>query len=118
VIASCYLLSSLAGVLAGLVNSSFIGFVDAALVRSLDLDSIAAAVIGGIALTGGKGRISQTVIGVVLLAVLLTWLIQLGAGGGAQLVVSGGVILLAVFLQNRGLGFLSTPRATPKKGKQ
>jgi ribose/xylose/arabinose/galactoside ABC-type transport system permease subunit len=105
VIAACYVASSLLGVLAGLVNASFIGFVDAALVGNLDLDSVAAAVIGGIALTGGRGRVSQTVIGVALLSVLLTWLIQLGAGGGAQLVVSGAVILLAVFLQGHRFRF-------------
>lgn len=102
VILSCYVLSSLLAVAAGIVNAAYIGAVDSAMVGSLNLDSIAAAVIGGIALTGGRGRIGQTVVGVALLAVLLTWLIQLGAGGGAQLLVSGAVILLAVFLQNNG----------------
>lgn len=101
--ASGYVVASLTGVVAGLVNAGFIGFVDAALVRDLDLNSIAAAVIGGIALSGGKGRIRQTVLGVLLLACMLTWLIQLGAGGGAQLVVSGAVILVAVWLQNSPL---------------
>lgn len=100
VIAACYVLASLSGVLAGLINAGYIGFVDAALVRNMNLDSVAAAVIGGIALTGGRGRIRQTVIGTLLLACLLTWLIQLGASGGAQLVFTGGVILLAVALQN------------------
>ena len=118
VAAVCYVIASLSGVIAGLINAGFIGFVDAALVRDLDLNSIAAAVIGGIALTGGKGRIWQTVIGVVLLAVLLTWLIQLGAGGGAQLVVSGAVILLAVWLQSRRFPLPSIRRATPEKGMQ
>lgn len=102
-----YVVASLTGVLAGFINASFIGFVDAALVRDLDLNSIAAAVIGGIALSGGKGRIHQTVLGTVLLAALLTWLIQLGAGGGAQLVVSGSVILLAVWLQKPTLNLRS-----------
>ena len=101
VVASCYVASSLLGVVAGMVNASFIGYVDAALVRSLNLDSIAAAVIGGIALSGGRGRIGNTLVGVVMLAVLLTWLIQLGAGGGAKLIVSGAVIVLAVFVQGR-----------------
>ncbi len=100
VITGCYLAAALSGVLAGLVSAGFVGYVDASGSRSLDLNSIAAAVIGGIALTGGRGRIGQTVLGVVLLAVLLTWLIQLGAGAGGQLVVSGGVILLAVALQS------------------
>lgn len=100
VVAGCYLAAALSGVLAGLVSAGFVGYVDASGSRSLDLNSIAACVIGGIALTGGRGRIGQTVLGVVILAVLLTWLIQLGAGAGGQLVVSGGVILLAVALQN------------------
>jgi len=100
VIAVAYIIASLSGVLAGLINAGYIGFVDAALVGSMNLDSVAAAVIGGIALTGGRGRIRQTVIGTLLLASLLTWLIQLGATGGAQLVFTGGVILLAVALQN------------------
>lgn len=100
VIAGCYAAAALSGVLAGFISAGFVGYVDAAGSRSLDLNSIAAAVIGGIALTGGHGRIGQTVLGVVLLAVLLTWLMQLGAGAGGQLIVSGSVILLAVALQS------------------
>ena len=102
VIAGCYVASALLAVLAGLISAGYIGYVDARLSRSLDLNSVAAAVIGGIALTGGRGRIGQTVAGVALLAVLLTWLRQLGAGPGAQLAVSGAVILLAVWLQSSG----------------
>lgn len=110
VVVTGYVIASLTAVAAGLVNAGFIGFVDSALVRDLDLNSIAAAVIGGIALSGGRGTIRQTVLGVVLLSVMLTWLIQLGAGGGAQLVVSGLVILVAVWLQQPTLR-LRTPRS-------
>ena len=102
VIAGCYVASALLAVVAGLISAGYIGYVDARLSRSLDLNSVAAAVIGGIALTGGRGRIGQTVAGVALLAVLLTWLRQLGAGPGVQLAVSGAVILLAVWLQSSG----------------
>ncbi|MCS5497601.1 ABC transporter permease [Cnuibacter physcomitrellae] len=109
IVTGAYLASALTAVLAGLINAGYIGYVDAGLSRSLDLNSIAAAVIGGVALTGGKGRIGQTVVGVVLLAVLLTWLVQLGAGAGAQLIVSGIVILGAVWLQS-GRFTLSTIR--------
>lgn len=118
VIAACYLFAAFTGVLAGLVSAGFVGFVDAAGSRSLDLNSIAAAVIGGIALTGGRGRIGQTVLGVVLLAVLLTWLIQLGAGAGGQLVVSGGVILLAVALQGGHFNIRSSILQLTKKGRR
>ena len=116
VVAGCYVVSALLAVLAGLINAGYIGYVDAQLSRSLDLDSVAAAVIGGIALTGGRGRIGQTVAGVALLAVLLTWLRQLGAGPGAQLAVSGAVILLAVWLQSSGWTARSPRRIKQRDG--
>jgi ribose/xylose/arabinose/galactoside ABC-type transport system permease subunit len=102
VVATTYVLSALLAVLAGLVDAAYVGHVDAQLSRSLNLDSVAAAVIGGVALTGGEGTIAQTAIGCVLLAVLLVWMLELGAGAGGQLVVEGAVILLAVWLQRRG----------------
>lgn len=116
IVAGCFVASALLAVLAGLINAGYIGYVDARLSRSLDLNSVAAAVIGGIALTGGRGRIGQTVAGVALLAVLLAWLRQLGAGAGAQLVVSGAVILLAVWLQSSGWTARSTRRDKQRDG--
>lgn len=101
-IGGAYVLSALLAVLAGLIDAGYVGHVDAQLSRSLNLDSVAAAVIGGIALTGGEGTVVQTIGGVALLAVLLVWLVQLGGGVGAQLTVEGVVILLAVWLQRRG----------------
>ena len=103
VIAFAYVISALLAVLAGLVNAGYLGHVDAQLSRSLNLDSIAAAVIGGVALSGGRGNIIQTVSGVAFLAVLLVWMVQLGAGAGGQLVVVGAAILLAAWLQNTNL---------------
>jgi ribose/xylose/arabinose/galactoside ABC-type transport system permease subunit len=116
IIAGCYVASALVAVLAGLISAGYIGYVDARLSRSLDLNSVAAAVIGGIALTGGRGRIGQTVAGVALLAVLLTWLRQLGAGPGVQLAVSGAVILLAVWLQSSGWTVRSPRRIKHRDG--
>lgn len=101
VIAGAYLVSALLAVFAGLIDAAYIGHVDAQLSRSLNLDSVAAAVIGGVALTGGRGHIGQTAAGVALLAVLLVWMLQLGAGVGGQLAVEGAAILLAAWLQHR-----------------
>ena len=101
VIAGAYLVSALLAVFAGLIDAAYIGHVDAQLSRSLNLDSVAAAVIGGVALTGGRGNIGQTAAGVALLAVLLVWMLQLGAGIGGQLAVEGAAILLAAWLQHR-----------------
>lgn len=101
VIAAAYLVSALLAVFAGLVDAAYIGHVDAQLSRSLNLDSVAAAVIGGVALTGGRGHLGQTAAGVALLAVLLVWMLELGAGVGGQLAVEGAAILLAARLQHR-----------------
>jgi ribose/xylose/arabinose/galactoside ABC-type transport system permease subunit len=103
VIASAYVACSLFAVLAGLVDAGYVGFVDAQLSRELNLESIAAAVIGGVALTGGEGTVGQTVCGVVLLAVLLVWMVELGTGVGGQLAVEGAVILVAVWFQRQSL---------------
>ncbi|MEO3829703.1 ABC transporter permease [Actinomadura sp. B10D3] len=102
VIAAGYVASALLAVLAGLISAGYAGHVDAQLSRSLDLNSLAAAVIGGVALSGGKGHIGHTVLGVALLAVLIVWMIQLGAGTGGQLAVQGAAILLATWLRQRG----------------
>jgi ribose/xylose/arabinose/galactoside ABC-type transport system permease subunit len=101
VIAGAYVVSALLAVFAGLIDAAYIGHVDAQLSRSLNLDSVAAAVIGGVALTGGRGHIGQTAAGVALLAVLLVWMLQLGAGIGGQLAVEGAAILFAAWLQHR-----------------
>ncbi len=100
---AAYVISALLAVVAGLIYSGYVGHVDAQLSHSLNLDSIAAAVIGGVALTGGRGGIGNTLSGVVLLALLLIWMVQLGAGAGGQLIVEGVVILLAAWLQQASL---------------
>ncbi|MEU6038048.1 ABC transporter permease [Actinomadura sp. NPDC047616] len=102
VLAAGYLVSALLAVLAGLISAGYAGHVDAQLSRSLDLNSLAASVIGGVALTGGRGHVGHTVVGVALLAVLTVWMIQLGAGTGGQLAVQGAAILLATWLRQRG----------------
>lgn len=102
VIGIVYVASALLAVLAGFIDAGYVGHVDAQLSRSLNLDSVAAPVIGGIALIGGRGNMAQTVSGVLLLAVLLVWMVQLGAGPGGQLAVEGAAILLAAWLQHSG----------------
>lgn len=120
VVAAVYVVSALLAVLAGLVNAAYAGYVDAELSRTLNLDSIAAAVIGGVALAGGRGTIGQTAAGVALLAVLIVWMLQLGVGPGGRLAVEGAAILVAVWLQQAGPPGARrgsrAPRSTPTPG--
>jgi ribose/xylose/arabinose/galactoside ABC-type transport system permease subunit len=65
---------------------------------SLTLDVIAAVILGGAALTGGRASLSRTLLGVLLIAVLNNGLTLLSAESSLQYVVKGVIILLAVLL--------------------
>lgn len=65
---------------------------------SYELDAIAAVVIGGTTLSGGKGSILGTVLGAVIIGVLNNGLVLLNVSPFWQQVVKGGVILLAVII--------------------
>lgn len=100
--ASAYVICALLALLSGLMTSGYSGYVDNYLSHNLNLDSIAAVVVGGTALTGGRGGVGVTAIGVVLIAVLVNFMGLLGAGKAGQLLIEGAVILAAVWLQTRG----------------
>jgi len=65
---------------------------------SYELDAIAAIVIGGTSLSGGKGSVMGTVLGVLLIGVLNNGLVLLNVSPFWQQVVKGLVILLAVVI--------------------
>jgi len=69
---------------------------------SYELDAIAAVVIGGTSLNGGKGSVWGTVIGTVIIGVLNNGLVLLNVSPFWQQVVKGGVILLAVIIDKMG----------------
>jgi ribose transport system permease protein len=69
---------------------------------SYELDAIAAVVIGGTSLNGGKGTVWGTVIGAIIIGVLNNGLVLLNVSPFWQQVVKGGVILLAVIIDKVG----------------
>ena len=69
---------------------------------SYELDAIAAVVIGGTSLNGGKGSVWGTVIGAVIIGVLNNGLVLMNVSPFWQQVVKGGVILLAVIINKMG----------------
>lgn len=62
------------------------------------MDAIAAVVLGGTSMSGGKGRISGTVIGVLIIGVLNNGMNLLGIDSSWQYIVQGIVILIAVYI--------------------
>ena len=69
---------------------------------SSELDAIAAVVIGGTSLSGGKGTVWGTVMGAIIIGVLNNGLVLLNVSPFWQQVVKGGVILLAVIIDKLG----------------
>lgn len=69
-----------------------------------ELDAIAAVVIGGASLKGGKGRVWATVVGVLLLGVITNMLVVKGVSVYWQGVVKGAIILGAVLIQRSRTG--------------
>jgi ribose transport system permease protein len=98
VLISVYILCSVLSVAAGVVLTGYIGYVDRYLGRGLDLDSIAAAIVGGTTFTGGRGSLMGTVAGVLLVQVLSSMTVLLGLDVQTQLVIKGLVIVGAVAL--------------------
>ena len=70
--------------------------------NSYELDAIAAVVIGGTSLSGGKGTVLGTVMGALIIGVLNNGLVLLDVTPFWQQVVKGGVILLAVIIDKLG----------------
>lgn len=92
---------SIAGALAaigGLIVTSRLDSAQPNAGSSYELDSIAAVVIGGTSLSGGKGTILGTVLGAIIIGVLNNGLVLLNVSPFWQQVVKGAVILLAVII--------------------
>jgi ribose transport system permease protein len=63
-----------------------------------ELQAIAAVVIGGTSLMGGRGKVINTLFGVIIIAVLENGLVQIGAQEPLKRLVTGGIIVAAVII--------------------
>ncbi|MFT4148556.1 MAG: ABC transporter permease [Paracoccaceae bacterium] len=84
--------------LAGLLQSARTMAATAQLAQGLELDVIAAVVVGGTPLTGGIGRIRGTVLGVLIIAILSNGMNMTGVDPYLQNIFKGLVLIAAVFL--------------------
>jgi len=82
--------------LAGILNLSFLANVQGTIGYGLELDVIAAVIIGGTSMSGGEGTILGTIIGVLIMGVLRNGLILIGVSPFWQILVIGVVIIGAV----------------------
>ncbi|MGC4046164.1 MAG: ABC transporter permease [Armatimonas sp.] len=84
--------------LAGVVNAGRLSSADPNAGLGAELTAIAAVVIGGTRLTGGRGSLIGTLLGVILLAVVGNGLAQAGAQEPVKRLLTGGIIVGAVLL--------------------
>ncbi|WP_426130043.1 ABC transporter permease [Pararhizobium sp. PWRC1-1] len=93
-----YMLSGICAAIAGLILSSQLTSAGPTAGTSYELTAIAAVVIGGAALTGGRGNIRGTLLGAFVIGFLSDGLVIIGISSYWQTVFTGAVIVLAVLL--------------------
>lgn len=93
---SAYVACSVLAALAGIVLSAYVGYVDPTIGGNYNLESIAAAVLGGVAFTGGEGGALGALAGAAFLLVLLNVVVLSSVSPFTQLIVQGVVMLVAV----------------------
>lgn len=97
-------LYALSGLLAGVTGLLYVGLIKApslSLAEPLMLPSVAAAVIGGTSIFGGRGGYGGTIVGALILTVLGTLLTLLQMPEGARRIIFGAIILLVTTLYLR-----------------
>ena len=92
------MISATVAALTGLLQSALLSSGNSTIGVGLEFDAIAATIIGGAALSGGKGTIVGTSIGVLFIAALLNGMVLLNVNPYAQQVVRGVVVLIAVLV--------------------
>ena len=95
---SVYVVCGLFAGLAGVVLAARLNSAQPSLGQGYELDAIAAAVIGGTSLSGGEGTILGTVIGAFIISTLTNGLRILNVPQEWQTVVTGAIVILAVYL--------------------
>jgi ribose transport system permease protein len=101
VVVLAYVLSGLSAAVAGLVLAGYIGTGSLSIGNDYSLNSIAAAVLGGTAFTGGVGTIMGSAGGALFLTFVVSLLRFLGLAYRNQLMVQGAILALAIFAYSR-----------------
>ncbi|WP_340616772.1 ribose ABC transporter permease [Xenorhabdus entomophaga] len=96
-----YSLCGLLAALASIIEVARLSSAQPMAGSGYELDAIAAVVLGGTSLAGGKGRIVGTLIGALILGFLNNGLNLLGISSNYQMIVKAVVILLAVLVDNK-----------------
>ncbi|WP_308466102.1 ABC transporter permease [Rathayibacter soli] len=92
------MISALSAAIAGLLQSAQLASGNSTIAVGLEFQAIAATIIGGTALAGGKGTVIGTIMGVIFMAAILNGMVLLNVNPYAQAVIQGAVVLVAVII--------------------
>jgi ribose transport system permease protein/inositol transport system permease protein len=102
VVILCYVVCSVCAGLGGLFLLGYVGTVSNWVGQGYELDSIVAAVMGGVALSGGRGNLFAALLGVAVLVVINNLVLLLGLPIETQLIIKGVIIVgAAAFYRTR-----------------
>ena len=95
-----YMISCAMAMIGGMLITARAAIGTPSAAEGLEMDAIAGCVIGGASLSGGRGKVSMTIIGVLILAMIGNIMNLMSIASYPQQVIKGFIILGAVFLQN------------------
>lgn len=95
---SVFVISALCAALSGIILASRMYSGQPTSGQGAEMDAIAAAVLGGTSFSGGSGRVSGTVLGILIIGVMNNGLNILNVASYYQLVLKGVIILLAIYV--------------------
>lgn len=93
-----FVYSGLMGAIAGFLLASQVGAALPQASQGTEMIPIAAVILGGVSLSGGKGKISGTILAVLILQIITNGLQLQGIPQYVQWVVTGAILLIAVFI--------------------
>ncbi|MDR9363669.1 MAG: ABC transporter permease, partial [Microbacteriaceae bacterium] len=96
VIIGAFLVTAFSAMIAGFVLAAFSNTAVSAMSTGYDFEALAAIIVGGTSVFGGKGSVARTLLGVVFVSVLANVLVLLNIGFGFQQMALGLLIALAV----------------------
>lgn len=95
---SVYTITGILAAFAGIVLAARMYSGQPTVGQGYEMDAIAACVLGGVSMSGGRGRISGTIFGAMVIGVISNGLNLLGVSSFWQLVVKGIIILVAILV--------------------
>jgi len=101
IIIRVFVISGFLSGIAGLIMAARLGAGRPEVGSGMELDAIAAVILGGTDLYGGRGSVINTLIGAIIMGVIANGLIIMGLGASIQMIIKGTIIIAAVSLSKK-----------------